>query len=384
MVARGIVWSVLSVTILVPGLGLDAAAQEFGNTVTKRGVVEDNLFAAGEHVSVNAEVAGDVVAFGREVSVDESVKGDVLAAGRDVIVEASVDGDVRVAGADVDQRGSVGGDLMAAGRNVKLNANSRIGGRAWLAGAHIEIDGSIAKELDAAGRRIEISGEIGGDATLHGSDIDIGPTAVIKGNLMYRGPNEAEIHPDAQILGDVTFISSDMTERMTGTAHSLTGGSSIVILLGLMVLGAVQVLLLPTVTLGAARRVSDKPRRVLGMLGLGLGLLIATPLAIVLLMITVIGIPLAIVFLAILVVALLTGFLVSAVALGQQAMHLLKRTSDATPGGRILLVVIGLVALALIGFIPLLGTLITIAALAFGLGALITEVRGFGRGSAPA
>ena len=145
-----------------------------------------------------------------------------------------------------------------------------------------------------------------------------------------------------------------------------------------------QVLLLPTVTLGAARRVSDKPRRVLGMLGLGLGLLIATPLAIVLLMITVIGIPLAIVFLAILVVALLTGFLVSAVALGQQAMHLLKRTSDATPGGRILLVVIGLVALALIGFIPLLGTLITIAALAFGLGALITEVRGFGRGSAPA
>jgi hypothetical protein len=134
-------------------------------------------------------------------------------------------------------------------------------------------------------------------------------------------------------------------------------------------------------TLGAAGRLGNRPWRVLV---LGVALLIGAPLAIVLLMVTVVGIPLAIVLLAALIIALLTGFLVSAVALGQQAMHLLKRTNDATLGGRIILVVIGLVALALIGFVPLVGTLVVIAALAFGLGALIMELRRLGHGSAPA
>ncbi len=72
----------------------------------------------------------------------------------------------------------------------------------------MRIGGKIGGKLRAAGGTITIGGEIGDDVILHAHTISILASAKIDGDLTYRSEQEAEIHPDAQIAGDVTFIRS--------------------------------------------------------------------------------------------------------------------------------------------------------------------------------
>ena len=48
-------------------------AQDSGKTVIKRGIVNDDMYAAGRIVDIQADVRGDVVVAGQEVSIDKSV-----------------------------------------------------------------------------------------------------------------------------------------------------------------------------------------------------------------------------------------------------------------------------------------------------------------------
>lgn len=228
-------------------------AQDFDDRVLKTGQFEGNIIVGGEIVDVDAIVTGDVVAAGSEITIEDSVEGDVLAVGKEVTVRGTVLGDVRVAAMIVEMRAAAGGDIMAAGRDVRVAGESTIGGSAWLAGETIDVDGALAGPLKAAGRNININGEIGDDVELAGETIVVGPTAHITGDLTYRSLDEADIHADARIDGDVTFIRSEGPDEMMGGTFAGFGGAGVVFWLGLIVLGGILIAVFPGLS-GAARQ----------------------------------------------------------------------------------------------------------------------------------
>ncbi len=348
-------------------LAPDAAiADDFAKVVTKHGEFTENILAAGREISVDGRVDGDVILFGREIAVAGTVIGDVMAAGQSISVVAEIDGDVRIAGENVSIANGVAGEVLAAGRDVALRPTSAVGGKAMLAGESVTVSGRVGGDVRAAGRVVTVTGAIAGDAALAGEEIVIADTARIEGDLIYRSLQEAVIAPGAEILGDTVFIRSDGPKDLVD--RFMAGGTAIGLALfaGLFLLGVVQTLVAP----GAVALASERMRRPWAVLGIGLAVLVLTPVAMVLSAITVIGIPIAVVLFALFVVALLWGYLVAAGAVGRFGLGLVRRDRSGSFWWRAGALAAGMVVLAIVGFIPVLGGLVVFAALLFGLGTL--------------
>ena len=362
---------------LLAALPVAAGADEFAEVVTKHGEFSENIFAAGREISVDGRVDGDVISFGRDIAVAGAVVGDVMAAGRSITVTAEIDGDVRIAGEDLITANGVTGEVMAAGRDVVLGPSAVVGGRAMLAGELVTVGGQIGGDVRAAGRVVTVTGTIAGDAELAGEEIVIAETAQISGDLTYRSLREAAIAPGAEILGDTVFIRSDGPKDYVD--RFLAGGSAIglVLFAGLFLLGVLQTLLAP----GAVTLALERIRRPWVVLGIGLAVLVLTPIATIISAVTVIGIPIAVVLFALFILALLLGYLIAAGAIGRFGLALVGRDGDRSFWRRAGALAAGMVVLAVVGFIPVLGGLVFVAALLFGVGTLALFAW---RGRAPA
>jgi cytoskeletal protein CcmA (bactofilin family) len=350
------------ICLLVPA---PAAAQQAGASVVVRGPVHDNLYAAGGEVDVRAEADADVVAAGGRVVIDGVVGRDVLAGGGDVTIRGRVGDDVRVAGGMVTVVAPIAGELLAAGGRVRLAPETTVAGRVWLAGGDVEVRGRIGKALRVAGGRIRLDGQVDGDVELVGGDVEIGSGARISGRLTYRSPHQAKIDPGALITGGITYIEPKLPRAVARTASIVVNVAG---LLWLMVTGVVLLLLFPGVFARSARTIATNPWK---SLGLGLAVLVVTPVVVMVLFFSVLGIPLAFTATALYAVALLIGFLVAAVFLGD--MGGLLRQRRPSPGGQIVRLLAALIVLTLARWIPVVGGLILFLALLFGLGALALE-----------
>lgn len=356
-------------------LALDVApvtAQEAGKTVVKRGVISEDLYVAGGRVDILAEVAGDVIAAGGRVTIGQVVTGDVIVIGGDVAVTGQVLDDVRAAGGIVTINGKISGDVIAAGGSVSVTPETTVGGKAWLAGVDVEVRGTIHRWLRAAAKTIRISGQIEGDVKLVAQEIEVLPTARIEGNFTYTSPREAKIDPAAQIRGAVTHRRAEFPEDVARTAAAMVWIGRILLFPGLMAAGIVLFLLFPGFTVSAARTIKSNPWK---SLAAGFALLVSTPVAGVLLCITILGIPLGLAVFALYFVSLLVGFLTAAFFLGDLGTRLFRRGPELSKGWRVLSLVVALIVLGLARLIPVVGIMILFLALLFGLGA--SSVHGY-------
>lgn len=341
-----------------------AGAQEVAETVVRSGTTPDDVYAAGARVYVVGDVGGDVVVAGGRVVVGQQVGGDVLAAGGMVEVRARVLDDVRLAGGEITLDGKVAGDAMAAGGRVRITPDAQIGGRAWLAGAEVDVGGHLERGLAAAAGHVRISGRIDGDVRLRAGDIEILPAARIGGDLVYESAQPAHIVPGARIAGRVQHIPVAHGGRAP-RVMSLLGG--LAAFAGLLVAGMALVLLFPDFSGRAARAVLTEPWK---SLALGLALLVTVPVAALILVVTVVGTPLGLSVLALYPVALLAGFLLALVALGDAGLRFVGRGAGARRGWRLLGLALAMTILALLQLVPFLGGFIGFVVLLSGLGAL--------------
>lgn len=341
-----------------------AAAQEAGGAIVKHGTVWDDLYLAGGDVEVQAEVRGDLVVAGGRVAVLERVHRDLTVAGGNVTVRGEVLDDIRAAGGQVRLEGPVTGDVMAAGGRVSLAKGAQVGGNAWLAGGTLEVEGDVAGRLRAAGRTIRLAGTVNGNADLAAVTVEVLPEAKVHGNLTYRSPNPARIHPGAQVDGTVIQRPITFVDRVARAARVAFWVGAVALLLGLLLAGVVFILLFPVATRLAARTIGTDPGK---SLGLGLAFLLLAPVVAVLLMATLLGIPLGLATVALYFLWLLVGFLTAVAFLGDLALQASGRESSRT--WRALFFLLALLVLGLVQAIPILGGLVLFLALVMGLGA---------------
>jgi len=339
----------------------DEFGDEFGKDVVREGVIDQDLYLAGERVVVRAQVNGDVVAAGGQVRIDNQVTGDVIAAGGRIEILAHVLDDVRAAGGEISIGNSVEGDVVAAGGHVIIEPSASVGERAWLAGGEIEVDGHVTKELRAAGGEITLSGQIDGDVTLIADSLRILPNAHIAGNLTYRSAKEAHISKQAVIAGNVTRLPFEHGAEHNGHGTALIG------LIALFITATVFYILYPHFAVATVRALGERPG---ASLGLGVVILFVTPPIAILLMITVIGGVLGAVILLLYLLMLLMGFLMGMFFLGDGLLRLARQSPEVTRGKRILSLAAAFFILWLAGFLPVIDTVLVFAATVLGAGAL--------------
>jgi hypothetical protein len=91
--------------------------------------------------------------------------------------------------------------------------------------------------------------------------------------------------------------------------------------------------------------------------------------------ITIIGIPLALAVLLLYFLMLILGYAAIAVVIGDTALSRLRSRDAARVGWRVGAAMLAMLALAIVGRIPFVGSLIVFAALLAGVGAIVMAVR---------
>jgi cytoskeletal protein CcmA (bactofilin family) len=379
--ARAIALALVALAALPVAAG--AAVPEVGQTVVRRGPgIATDLYAFGGGVDIQADVDGDLLAGGGRVVTGKQVLGNVIVAAGSIQVAGHVVRSVRAAGGAITISGHVGRNLSLAGGSVVITPEARIDGRARVAGGEVRVAGVITRKLHAVAAVIVLAGEIQGDVDLVAQEIEVLPTASIKGNLTYWSPRDARIDPKAKIQGTVTHNLPELPRTIARTGTALFTVQRILFMMGLMVLGIALYLLFPGFTVLASRTIGSDPIK-----SLALGVLLATavPVAAILSMLTILGIPLGLIIFVIYSVALLAGFLLTAFHLGDVGAHALLRKGARSRPVRVAFLVAALAVLLLARQVPYVGGAVVVVAVLVGLGALSVHVwRHWGDPESPA
>ena len=324
----------------------------------------DNYYAAGNRIAVARAMLGDVVVAGRQVEITEPVAGDILAAGWRVGLSGRADDDVRMAGAEVAVNAPVNGDLTVAGGDVTLGAATRINGRSWITGGHVRIDGVFDREVRIAGGTVQIGGELRRPVTIVAEKLELLPTARLLGTLEYKTPTPAVIAGGATVAGPVTFTR--IAARDARDAHALSAVSSVLFTLHLTIAGLLLLWLMPQFMTRVVATLRAAPAQS-GLLGFAL--LLAMPVAAVILIFSVVALPIGLTLAALYFVGLLTAILAIALYIGDVEARILRRAA-ITYRSRAMWLLAGVLSLAILRGVPIVGTLVVFTGILFGMGAL--------------
>lgn len=325
-------------------------------------------FAAGDSVRIDQAVAGDLIAAGGEVSIAAPVNADAVVFGGNVRVSSAVGGTLYAAGGQVTLASSIGRNARVAGGRVELAPGGNVAGNLSIAGGQVNIEGAVKGYVQAAGGRVFINGPIAGDVEAASGDLELGPAARIAGTLRYASREQVHIDPAAQVTGGIERMQVDTgwqrKEASTGAGWIWT--------VGLMVLAGVLVAAAPALT---ARATTTLRTRVGWSLLVGFIALVCVPVAIIVLLVTLIGIPLALLGLVLYFALLLAGYVMTGIGVGDFALSRLRPAAVENKAWRIGAAVLGLFLIALLARLPWVGGLVTFVVLLAGFGALLMQVR---------
>lgn len=359
--------------VLLAPLALTARAAEFiaadkesGNVTLSAGETHRNAYVAGGSVFVNSAVTGDLFAAGGTVTVENSIEQDAVIAGGTVIMNGSVGGDVRVAGGTLTINGPIAGDLLLAGGTVHITEKGTIGGDLIMAGGQLTLDGAVTGKAMINGGAVSINSKITGPLRVTASDfLDFGAKADIAQKVSYKGMQQAELTEGAKVA-EIEFTQIQNYNNKAGAVLATIFTIGFVVkLLAIILAGLLLMKLFPRTSHAAIAKISDNPW---ANLGVGVLVLLVGPIAVIFTLIIFVGMYLAILaFLAWLIVLVLAG-ITSSVFVGSWIVQKLTKKAEMVFDWQAL--VIGVVALAIAKFIPIIGWLFVFVMMLLAFGAM--------------
>jgi len=325
---------VLLFALLALVLSSEALALQYfsGNTISIDDPIDDDVFALGSSININAPVESAIVV-GGNVNVNAPVRGDLIVSGGQVLLSSNVGGKVIALGGNLNMLGNVTRNLVAAGGQVDLHRNMTVGKDAFIGGG------------------------------------DIYSSATINGTLTVN----AESFEDKGHAGLVRFHQTE--RRDEGPAEHGISIFGLIMSLGYLIAGLILLRLFPNVFM----TLDEEIRSSLGMSTMVgfLGLIVSFVLAIIFMM-TVVGAPLSLLTLLFLIIGVMLSGLFVSFGLGRAITMRLKKD------GPVLAFVIGFIILNILYQVPYIGWLASLITTSLGFGALIYALIRWHKGQAAA
>jgi cytoskeletal protein CcmA (bactofilin family) len=346
--------------LLFPLTGL-AATFASDQELTLTEPVPDNAYIAGANVSVSTDLPADLTVAGGSVGIYAPVAGDVLATGGTVVIERPVGGDVRAAAGKIHISSDVAGDVAAAGGTVIVSGKAR---GVYIFGGTVQVTGGASGPVTLYGSDITLTGDFTGDVEIIASDhFTVGENTHIAGALRYNAPEQAAIPPSAVIDGGTTYTGSysyvPTKEEARKFAIAGAGLFLVVRTIAGMIVAGLLVGLFPLF----AGRIADMAltsggRRTALFMLLGFALFVATPLLVLLLLLSFVGAGIAlllgILYLLLLLLSYVFAGVIAGSALRRHALARLSSRTEITWRDAVL----GVLVLNVVGIVPVIGPLV--------------------------
>lgn len=326
----------------------------------------DDIYVIGTVSTFGGEVAGDAVALSRMILSDGLIAADALFVGEAVTLQGAVQDDARLAGETVLIGGTVKDDVVAFGAKVRVLPTAHIGGNLYIVGGDVEVRGAVAGDVRLHAGSTKVSGTVGGTLESWGT-IEIGEHTVIGRDFIVHSPRKPTVPSSAMIAGETVY-----DER--------SGGTLGVSLLPAFMGGLFSIHALMALALGFFLFFFAKDRTEEVLLDVlpefwrrllrGMLVLFLMPIAIALLLGSVIGIPIALVLIALFAALVITSSVFGGIMLGAWAERAFFKRSAFPITYRPVL--IGTVFLSLIVALPLVGAVMHLMLMCAAAGSIST------------
>lgn len=362
---------------------------ESGDNVRISQPVNEDIYVFGGTISIDAPVFGDIWCAGGTVTISDTVQGDVVVAGGTVYLRGMVLEAVRAAGGTLIISGNIGGDLIVAGGTVTIEPNVVIGkslavsggnvvvggtvqGFAKAAAGKMTLNGRIDQYLEFTGEELNLNGNVGGTSTIVAKRVNVQDRAALNGNVTYWTALGEVDFGRALKDGATAVFDPTLQKRYDRPDYKFLGFASFLAalwyLLAMFVLIWIGKWLFSAMWENAATRAKQD---FIGSLGYGFVYFAVVPIAVVLLCVTLIGIPVGIILLFIYLLLLALANVITALV---ATYWLMQKRGYVWSSFQVVLVALGLlVVLKMLGFIPVIGWLVKMAAIFTAFGALLVS-----------
>lgn len=335
-------------------------------SISAEKVVNDTLFVSGTSLVINSGINGDLFCAGEDVVINGPVRGDVLCAAESIKINGPVDGDVRVIASNIILAGPVSRNVTVLSQSLILEPASRIYGDVFFGSQNVNFLGQMDRDIVGSGESVVISGSLFRNATIHGTNLILGQTANIGGNLDYYTDPTNNVSLDAErIKGVITRHdagSGSSASSSEKTTFAVTLFSRLLGIISFILVGLFLVWLFPLSFEKKMAKIIQKP--LISAL-VGLATLIVTPVIALLLLVTIVGAPLAGIIFLIYVLYLVIASVISSTVLGKLILEKLFHRKSASLA---LSVILGVISLGSFSLIPVLGPILTFVFFCAGLG----------------
>jgi cytoskeletal protein CcmA (bactofilin family) len=227
---------------LVFAIATPAPAAETSNSefviIQEDETFPDDLYAGAIRVVVDGTLDGDLIAFAaEEIVINGVVTGSVTALSPKVTLKGEVTGSLRMTGNRLDVEGDVGGDVVAAVVSARLAPSSRVDGDVLLWAWDATALGSIGMDLTGTQRNLALAGSIDGDVDVSVTSLTIVDSLTVSGDLGYRSEAEA-VGLDMAEVGGAVVDKEVLPPNLRVRAIGLLGRILITIILSVAALSA--------------------------------------------------------------------------------------------------------------------------------------------------
>jgi len=313
---------VLLVLLAVPA-SVSALVTYSGNQVNIVDPVNDDVFATGGMIEVNAPVRS-ITAAGGTITINAPVSGDVIAAGGTVTINGDIGGKVVAVGGTVDLAGNVTTNAVLQGGTVTIRKSATIGKDAMISAGTVRNAGTVTGKLSVQSQSAENTGSAGSYEVKPGQDAG------------------------ASAVWVVSFLA-------------------ILLCLGWFIIGLLLIRIMPARFLQVE---SEVHTHTLLKFIVGFAAIIIAVIAFVILAITVVLLPLALVLGGLSLIGLLLANLFIASGLGRVIISYLKWNWKEWQ-----LYTLGFLVLFVLFLIPIINILAFVISTSLGFGAILYAVR---------
>ena len=348
----------------LPGFAMERRHSEF-LTVAANETVDDTLLVSGNIVRMEGVVNGDLLAFGGSLEVRGTVKGDLVSFAKRTVVSGTVEGNIYNFSQSLDLDGQLGHSIYALVQSLRVNDRGHVGHGMVVAAGDVSLEGEVNRSVTMFAGHADVSGSIGRELTMAGDSLTLTNTARIGGSLSARVHELKNVH----IAARATIVGTrdiQVRVRQSHFAHPRFYFYQAVWLAAAMLVGGLGLVLFPGFFQASTHAVGSGWRS----LGLGVGVLVGVPVAIVVTAITLVGLPASLMLLAVYLAAIYLAKIWVGAFLGQ----ILLKPAGATKSDWLLALLVGLLILTIVGFIPYLGGLVRLGVVCLGLGAFAWQL----------
>ena len=342
--------------------------------------VSGSLAASADEVDIDGRIDGDLFVTGERVRITGTVAGNVFAWARHLEIAGRVEGSVHAASEELVLGGAITGSAYLAAEKLTQAAGSSVGRDVYLFAWKANLAGELARDVHFRGDQLAVDGHVARDLHVYHADrLALGAGASVGRDLRAEvaGPEALSVAEGARIGGARRVADGEVSSEAFWKLEPWLW--LLVRIAAALAFGVALYAVLPSLFRVPVPTASTFVR----LLGLGLVTLIGVPLALILAALTLIGLPLALLGGFLYATALYLAHVLAAAGLGRT---LVRHHGGDLPGlgtfARILL--LGLVAVALAGHLPLIGPAVHVVIVLVGLGLLADQVRSLIRTPRPA